>query len=147
MNITIERANESMADVFGDIESLVYPNGKHWSGEMFFKDMKESNRLYLVAKDGEKIIGFISASYFMENADILRVAVLPEYQGKDVATELMAELFDGLKKLLVKKIMLEVNKANDKAQGLYEKVGFKEISNRKNYYGKGQDGLIYSVEL
>ena len=43
--------------------------------------------------------------------------------------------------------MLEVNKANDKAQGLYEKVGFKEISNRKNYYGKGQDGLIYSVEL
>ena len=118
MNIIIEGANESMADTFGDIESLVYPQGKHWSGEMFFNDMKENNRLYLVAKDGEKIIGFASASYFMENADILRVAVLPEYQGKDVATILMEELLNGLKKLMVNKVMLEVNKANDNAQGL-----------------------------
>ncbi len=147
MKIKIEQTDSSNADILGDIETLVYPKGGAWTGEMFFTDMNEKNRLYMVAKDGDKIIGFSSASYFMETADILRVAVLPEYQHQSIATDLMKALLENLKKLQVSKVILEVEDSNKKALGLYIKVGFKKISSRKNYYGNGRDGLIYSLEI
>ena len=143
----IIKAEQNMANVLGDIEKCVYKNSDEWSGETFFNDMAQNNRLYLVAKEDDKLIGFVGASYFMDEADILRVAILPEYQRKGVATQLMQEMIDCLKKLLVKKVMLEVEENNIKAQGLYKKVGFKEISKRKNYYKNGKTGLIYCLEI
>lgn len=143
----IIKAEQNMANTLGDIERCVYNNGDEWSGETFFNDMAQNNRIYLLAMRDGNAVGFVGASYFMDEADILRVAILPEYQRKGIATQLMQEMITSLKKLLVKKIMLEVEEDNVKAQGLYKKVGFKEISKRKNYYKNGKTGLIYSLEV
>ena len=40
------------------------------------------------------------------------------------------------------KFLLEVNENNIKALKLYKKIGFEEISKRKNYYGKNEDAII-----
>lgn len=143
----IIKAEQSMANVLGDIEKCVYKNGDEWSGETFFNDMAQSNRLYLVAKEKDELIGFVGASYFMDEADILRVAILPDYQKKGVATQLMQAMIDCLKKLSVQKVMLEVEEDNNRAQGLYKKVGFKEIFKRKNYYKNGKTGLIFCLKI
>jgi len=40
------------------------------------------------------------------------------------------------------KFLLEVNEKNKKALKLYKKIGFEEISIRKNYYGKDENAVI-----
>ena len=40
------------------------------------------------------------------------------------------------------KFLLEVNENNIKALKLYKKIGFEQISVRKNYYGNNEDAII-----
>ena len=40
------------------------------------------------------------------------------------------------------KFLLEVNEKNKEALKLYKKIGFEEISIRKNYYGKDENAVI-----
>lgn len=86
------------------------------------------NRLLLVAKDGEKVVG---ACRFMieENHNQIRTFyVLPEYQGKGIGTMLWEKgypFFDSNKDTIV-----HVATYNEQAIGFYKKLGFVDTSKR-----------------
>ena len=52
-----------------------------------------------------------------------------------------------LNDLKVKSVLLEVSSSNLPAQKLYEKMGFVCQGERKDYYTKGDDAVLYTLEI
>ena len=52
-----------------------------------------------------------------------------------------------LKEIEVKSVFLEVSSSNLPARKLYEKMGFVPQGERKDYYTKGDDAVLYTLEI
>ena len=89
-------------------------------------------------KIDNKYVSFIVGQILYENAEIIDIYVTPEYRRKGIAKELMNKIIDDEQ---VKNITLEVNINNKNAILLYNSLGFKEATKRKDYYN-GEDALL-----
>jgi GNAT superfamily N-acetyltransferase len=67
--------------------------------------------------------------------EVKRMFTLPEYRGKGIAGELLAELESWAKELGAKRIVLETGKKQVEAVSLYERSGFGRIPNYGQYIG------------
>ncbi len=76
-------------------------------------------------------IGYVIARKLYENLDITDVFINEEYRRQGYAIKILSYIIENNSNY---KIMLEVNEENIPAIKLYEKLGFKKISERKNYY-------------
>ena len=111
-------------------------------------DLNDQNFSYFVIKLNDDIIGYIATSHVIDTMDILSIVVSKSHQQKGIATKLLYYIFDFAKNLNINKILLEVRISNTKAISLYEKCGFKKISNRKNYYqSPTEDAIIMEKTL
>ena len=82
----------------------------------------------LVAKDGEKVIGFVGYGAYRdaslsEHGEVFAIYVLKEYYGQKVGYALMNAALDKL--AAYPKIALWVLKGNDRAIRFYERYGFR----------------------
>ncbi len=80
-------------------------------------------------------------------ADVLTVAVLPDYTRQGIATHFMKTLEDWSASNQAPAMMLEVGTKNLSAIALYEKLGYQKISTREGYYGPGLDAFVMRKEL
>lgn len=94
---------------------------------------------YLLYIENDKIIGYLNYYLMYEKIEIANFNVLNDYQNKGIGTKLIKYLIDEYK--IVENITLEVREDNLKAIHIYEKMGFKKVAIRKNYYG-GIDGIL-----
>ena len=93
---------------------------------------------YLLYLDNDKIVGYINYYLMYEKMEIANFDVLNDYQNKGIGTKLISYLIDKYHNL---DITLEVKCDNEKAIHLYEKMGFKKVATRNNYYN-GIDGIL-----
>lgn len=145
--VIFDNASDEFAMRIGEIEKSLYADGEGWSANVFAQDMHNLDRLYIGAMLDGRLVAYVGMSYTTDSADILRLGVMKDFQRRHIATDLLQYAFKVLVAKKIRTVMLEVDSHNIKAIGLYEKLRFKQISVRKNYYGKGKDGLIYSLEL
>ena len=94
-----------------------------------------------VAKDNQKIIGYLIFAEKQDHFFIRRIGVAKEFQGQGVAQKLVQKMFERARKKKIKIILLRVRQDNQRAMGFYKKVGFEIRKRLKNYYGKNKDGL------
>ncbi len=82
----------------------------------------------LVAKDGDKVIGFVAYGKYRDNkisvfGEIFAIYVLEDYHGQKVGYELMNAAFEKLSNY--KNIAVWVLKGNERAIKFYERYGFR----------------------
>ncbi len=82
----------------------------------------------IVAKDGEKVVGFVGYGAYRDDTlpahgEVFSIYVLAEYHGKRIGYELMNAAFEKLS--AYKKIAVWVLKGNDRAIHFYERYGFR----------------------
>ena len=109
-----------------------------------------TSRHFLVATNAEdQIVGYAAVLVVAPGveADVLTVAVLPEYARRGIATHFMGELEKWSEEKQASAMMLEVGVENIGAIALYEKLGYQTIATRKNYYGQGQDAFVMRKEF
>ena len=99
----------------------------------------------ITAQEDETLVGFACFQYFLDECHILNVAVLPEYRHRGIGNCLVRWMFDHLDN--ARDYYLEVRKSNFPAIQLYEKLGFKTIGKRKQYYGDNEDALVMHLRL
>ena len=100
------------------------------------------------AFEDDKIVGFISADYVLDECTIFNIGVLPEHRRKGLGKLLIDELINEAKKRDFAFITLEVRSENIPAYKLYEKAGFTLCGKRKGYYkNPDDDALIYTLNL
>ena len=112
-----------------------------WSAESFKSEAEKDNGVVLYAVEDGEISGLICGFHAADEAEITSVAVAPEYRRQGIAAKLMHE-FLGTLPDITKCIFLEVRESNSAAIGLYEKLGFKKLSIRKNFYSFPDENAV-----
>ena len=123
-----------------------------WTTGQFKEEFKgvPNSRYFMVAtNEQDQILGYAAVLVVAPGveADVLTVAVLPEYARQGIATHFMSELEKWSKEKQALAMMLEVGIENAGAIALYEKLGYQSIATRKNYYGHGLDALVMRKEF
>lgn len=123
------------------LECELFPSDP-WSAEQFWSELAQPTRRYLVALDGDDVLGYAGLFVLPPDADVQTVGVAPSAQGRGVARALLSRLLEGVDTDGVSHTMLEVREDNYGAQALYTRLGFDIISRRPRYYPDGADALI-----
>ena len=82
-----------------------------------------------------------------EEAEILTLAVAPPARGRGLGRALLQATISKVRSMGAKSVFLEVGVENGGAIALYEKLGYRKISTRDNYYGPGLDAFVMRKEL
>ncbi len=118
-----------------------------WSENSVASELKNPLSLWLVAMDGEQVAGYIGSQSVEGEADMMNVAVHPDYRRRGIARQLINALVDALAEKGVHSLTLEVRASNAPAIALYEKLDFSPVGRRKNYYrNPKEDALILRKE-
>ncbi|MBR0062659.1 MAG: ribosomal protein S18-alanine N-acetyltransferase [Oscillospiraceae bacterium] len=88
--------------------------------------------------------GYALGRLSFDEAELYRIAVLPEKRRNGVGGRLLDSFISACRGRGAEKIFLEVRSKNEPAIKLYESRGFALISVRKGYYGD-DDALIYML--
>lgn len=132
---------------FDDLESVMEIENanfsKPWTETGFFTFLIRDDTLFLVAAEDDHILGYCGIVMIQEEGDITNVSVAKNVQNMGIGQRLMEELLMRTKEKGIQKIFLEVRESNQQAIHVYEKIGFKQISIRKNYYESPvENGLV-----
>lgn len=97
-----------------------------------FSEAVNAYQSTVIEQQGQ-VIGFCILQPVLDEANLLLMAIDPQFQGQGYGLQLLEQSIDWLKNHPVQ-IFLEVRESNQSAIGLYEKAGFHQIDIRKNYY-------------
>ncbi len=105
-----------------------------WS-EQSVDSLAVTDGAVLIATFADKqMAGFILTRHAADEAELLTIAVDPDFQRAGAASLLVNSAKLELEKHAVKSLFLEVRRDNAAAVACYKKLGFEKISVRKNYY-------------
>ena len=118
-----------------------------WSENSIRSELNNPLSLWVVALDGETVVGYVGSQSVLGESDMMNIAVSDQYRGRKIATTLVNVLIDRLRKQGNYQLTLEVRISNEPARKLYEKLGFFEVGRRPNYYhNPKEDALILRKE-
>ncbi len=78
----------------------------------------------LVSLDGDRIVGYANPVFDRDEAWIGGIGVLPSHRGRGIGTKLMLAAEMDCRERGVREISLEVIEGNDRAMGLYGRLGY-----------------------
>ncbi|ADP70445.1 ribosomal-protein-alanine acetyltransferase [Rhodomicrobium vannielii ATCC 17100] len=128
----IGRASPEDAATIAALHAEALPPG--WPESDFAESALDANRALLKATDRDRPCGFTLFQFAADEAEVLAIAVALDAQGRGHATRLMQAAFELCRERFIACIYLEVAESNGKARGLYEKLGFRVVARRDNYY-------------
>jgi len=118
-----------------------------WRQAALAEVLADAQCLALVAAlAGAEPVGFALFLRAHDEAELLRVAVLPERRRQGLAAALVRAGLARLESQGVRRWFLEVRPSNQAARGLYERLGFALAGRRRAYYSDGEDALVYARE-
>jgi len=113
-----------------------------------FRQELEGNRLarYIVARDGDRVVGYAGIWLMVDEAHITTFAVDPEYRRQGIGQAILRELLALSHRVGAGVATLEVRASNVAARRLYERYGFRPVGVRPRYYtDNGEDALIMTT--
>jgi ribosomal-protein-alanine N-acetyltransferase len=119
-----------------------------WTAGMYRDELARTDtRHYLVAVDGDQVVGYAGLIAYPEEAHIATIGVTATAQGKGIGALLLDTLLaEADTRSPV--VLLEVRADNEVAQALYRRRGFTEIGRRRGYYQpSGTDAVVMSREV
>ena len=114
-----------------------------WSRKSFWEEAANERTCYLLALDGETVVGYAGAWILDDEAQVTNIAVAPQRRGQKIGAGLLGALIRAAKERGATRMTLEVRPSNTAALALYEKFGFKDYGRRPHYYlDNGEDAVI-----
>lgn len=128
-----------------DLEKVCFSDP--WSVNSITSELSNPLSLWLVALDGDHLAGYVGSQSVLGWADMMNLAVSPDYRRQGIGKELVLRLIEQLKENKVTCLTLEVRVSNHPAIALYESIGFAMVGKRPGYYhNPKEDALILRKE-
>ena len=128
------------------LEKVCFPDP--WSENSIASELENPLSYWLVAEDNGNIAGYVGSQSVLDGADMMNLAVAPEYRQQGIGKKLVDSLVEHLQKQGIIALLLEVRVSNATAIALYEKIGFRQVGRRPRYYhNPREDALILRKEL
>jgi ribosomal-protein-alanine N-acetyltransferase len=119
-----------------------------WTRSMYLEELGlRDTRRYLVAVDGDEVVGYAGLIAYPDEAHIATIGVTTARQGEGIGGTLLdALLAEADRRTPV--VLLEVRATDEATQRLYRRRGFTPIGVRPNYYPlSGEDAVVMRREL
>jgi ribosomal-protein-alanine N-acetyltransferase len=124
-------------DLFGD---------ESWTIAMFWSELAEPDtRYYLVAQDGDEIVGYAGLCAYPDESFVQTIAVRRDLQGRGLGARMLTALIEEARRRGEPMVGLEVRADNASARRLYERFGFEQIGVRKGYYQPSNTDAVLMV--
>ncbi len=127
-----------------------------WSDGEFHALLSQDTVLGFVANresrlSGRSLAGFVLAREVAGEAEILSIAVSAKMSGQGIGWRLMQAAIRDIKQRGGESIFLEVDEGNGPAIGLYKRLRFSKVAERKAYYkdaeGRTSTALVMRLDL
>lgn len=138
--------NESHVRGVAELEKLCF--SAPWSERSVAAELRSEWSLWLVEEREGRVVGYVGSQSCPPEADVMNVAVSPDYRRQGIGESLMVALGETLAQKGIESLTLEVRASNEAAISLYDRLGYTQIGRRPNYYtDPGEDALIMRKEL
>lgn len=108
--------------------------------EKYILDKMKKNNFFFIAEEKDKTVGCIRASIVdLDLAEIRQICVDEGYREKGVATKLLENALELLKKKKMRKVVARSKSDNAVAIALFKKFGFEQEGYFREHYRKGVD--------
>ena len=142
-NKTIRKASLDDLKQIYLIEKDVFSN-EHWTLEMVESELKNFlGKTTWIIEESTVILGYCMMRIFCNEANIINMAIKSSRQREGLGSFLLGHVLNQLP--INSSVFLEVKEGNLSAINLYQRLGFKVINMRKNYYKDGrtaQDDIV-----
>ena len=122
-----------------EIEKLCF--FEPWSESSLELLLKDSNFGVAAVCDG-RVAGYVGVISAIPEGEITNVAVHPDFRRKGIGFEILEFLKKEASNRGIDSLYLEVRRSNEAARGLYEKVGFAIIGERKGFYKNPKEDAV-----
>jgi ribosomal-protein-alanine N-acetyltransferase len=135
-------------DAVLQIEQIAYTHP--WTRAIFLDTLQSGYEAQMMMREGA-LLGYFVAMHGVDEVHLLNVTVAPEHQGQGLAVILMQAMHSWARGLLAQWSWLEVRVSNERAIRLYQRLGYSQVGQRKNYYpsghGRREDAIVMSLQL
>lgn len=135
----------SAADLDGilALEQDGFDPAEQWSHALWSDEIAAPDHLVLTNSDADgQLQGVATFTVAEDMADLQRVVVHPRARGRGVGSSLVRAGLEWAEALGANRMLLEVRTDNLAAVALYRRLGFDQISCRRDYYGPGRDAYV-----
>lgn len=119
-----------------------------WSRQALAEELHNPAAVFLVAVEGESVLGYAGMHVVCGEGYIDNIAVFPHNRKKGVGRGLVQALIDWMEHHEGVFLTLEVRPSNKAAVLLYRSAGFEEVGRRKGFYqDPKEDALLLTLPL
>lgn len=143
MKPLIRTAQDSDLEAILALEDAFAP-AERWSRQSWGEEL---SHCHVLVADCPPVVGAASFRLIVDEVELDSVVVAGHFRRTGLATQLINEGMRWANSRGAGRMLLEVALDNEAASALYSKLGFVELSRRKNYYGSGRDALVMTKDL
>jgi len=136
-----------------ELERRLYPDSA-WSPATWWAELAERPTRHYVVLDvghataGRGVAGYAGLTLAGRSADVMTIAVDPDYRGRGEGGRLLSTLHAHARQAGAREVMLEVRADNAAALALYAVHGYRTVSVRRGYYQPGAvDAIVQRHDL
>lgn len=135
-------------DQVAELEKICFPEDP-WSRRLIEEALACENTVSLLAlaEDGG-VLGYLFFTAVLDEGGVDNIAVRPEARRQGIASALLDAFHRYGREHGLGSLFLDVRLSNQEALALYEKLGYRKVGRRKNYYlVPKEDAIIMKLEL
>jgi ribosomal-protein-alanine N-acetyltransferase len=119
-----------------------------WPSHIYLQEVGQPLRFQRVVREADGfLVAYLFGCWQVDELHVLKVATHPLFQGRGLATLLLAEARDEVVRNQGRGLILEVRPTNRRAVLLYQHLGYRTIARRPRYYTDGEDALVMFLDL
>lgn len=125
-------------------------NAFPWSLKNFEDSLRSGHNAWLFSNENNSILGYAITQTVVDEIHLLNICVTPEFQGKGLGRKILDHVIEFAETKSAAVILLEVRRSNQRAQQLYLRAGFNEMSVRAKYYpaeNGREDAILMAMDL
>lgn len=137
----------SDAAALATLDAVCFPPAERWSENLWSEQLAEASHWTHTLHVDDELAAAITISVVFDTAELFRVMVHPSYRGHGLARRLVAAALGESANRGAERMLLEVRADNAAAIGLYLSLGFRQITQRRDYYGPGVTALVLETNV
>ena len=145
-SITIREMSPDDVPVIAEIEKASYT--MPWSETTFLSEVYSRHSITRVAELNGKIVAYICIKQVADEGALMNLTVHPDHRRQGIAYTIFSNALEDLRSNSCRFLFLEVRISNIAAKKLYEKLNFKVVGTRKDYYLRPtENAIVMMLEL
>jgi ribosomal-protein-alanine N-acetyltransferase len=105
-----------------------------WSEATFRGLLRRRDAEMITAEAGGAVVGYAAFWCVVDQGELGNVAVSADWRGYGIGARLVEDVLRRAARRGVREVFLEVRPSNAVARALYERLGFRPVGRRRNYY-------------